>query len=223
MSAPVGIQKTGRTRRAALRRAALLRAQGRTRPLCTQPLGDVVAERGPNRIFNRLRGNTEGSVVVARPAIPGEVGVLNPPAKSAFGALVKLMPEPEGSFHNDASVPGTGTAAGWCELIGRRIFRADTRVICEWRAVSTDLVQLERSSCRGGNRRSRGRSWDSRSFRDGNAVVSLIRSAPSVLGTEVGINIEVRGCMELQFPESMSRADQGVRAVGAARSSGQLG
>src|SRR5437667_381335 len=115
MSAPVGIQKTGRTRRAALRRAALLRAQGRTRPLCTQPLGDVVAERGPNRIFNRLRGNTEGS-----------------------------------------------------------------------------------------------------------AVVALIRSAPSVLGTEVGINIEFRVCMELQFPESMSRADQGLRAVGTERQIGQL-
>ena len=66
-----------------------------------------------------------------------------PPAHAAFGTLVELMPEPNRSFHDDASIAGTSTSAGRRELIGRRIFRAATRVIGEWRAVSTDLVQLE--------------------------------------------------------------------------------
>src|SRR5437762_578066 len=117
------------------------------------------------------------------------------------------MPEPEGSFHNDASVPRAGAASGWSKLIGWRIFRAAARIICEWRAVTADLVEFERSrGCRG-NCRSRGSSRDGRCFGNRNAVVALICRAPCILGAEVGVDVQFRVCVELQLTESMGCAD----------------
>src|SRR5579859_3366296 len=106
-------------------------------------LRDVVAERRPDHVVHRLRRNCRRArrqPAATGPSALSKIGVLKSPAEAAFRSLIQLMPEPKGSLHDDAGVPGTGTTPGWRELIGRRILRAATRVIGEWRTVSTDLV-----------------------------------------------------------------------------------
>src|SRR5215831_12378779 len=133
------------------------------------------------------------------------------------------MPEPKGSFQDDASVTRASTPAGRSELVRRRSLRAATGIICEGRTVSAILIQFETGGGGGGNRRTSGSSRNGWRLRDRNAVVSLIRRAPRVLSTEVCVNIQFWRRVPLQLPERMGRSDQGGRTIGTERQIRELG
>src|SRR5580704_4043361 len=109
-------------------------------------LRDVVAEGRKHHVVHSLWRDTHrgGYAVVARPGIPGEVGVLDAPAETALGTLVQLVPETQRAFHDYSSIAGAGSAAGGVQLIDGWVFRAAAAVVREGRAIAAELVQLDR-------------------------------------------------------------------------------
>src|SRR6266478_6148529 len=92
-----GVQQKGQLREV----LPFFRPQGRGGPPITWPeLRQVIAEGGEHHVVDGL-----GSYACsAAPAALGDVRVLQAPANSTLRALVHFMPEPQGTFLNEADV-----------------------------------------------------------------------------------------------------------------------
>lgn len=82
-----------------------------------ETLRDVVADRSPDHVVDSLRRDASCSkrAVVTRPAISGEVRVLNAKPEAALRTLKELVPEPESAFHDHACVTRATRSCGWRE------------------------------------------------------------------------------------------------------------
>src|SRR5579862_2814745 len=147
-------------------------------------LGQVVPERGPDHIIHGFGRDT-----ASRPALSREVGILNSPAKTAFGSLENLVPESKSSFQDEPGVSRAGAAAGRRELVRWRILCAATRVISKNGTVSADAIGFNRCRRGGGNSRRRRRRRNRGCLDDRNAVVPGECFSPSVLAAEVSVDI----------------------------------
>src|ERR1700745_1260143 len=110
-------------------------------------LRQVVEERRPEHVVDRLGSDRNFGVVVSIPTITREIRVLHAPADTTFGTLVETMPESKGACLEVAGIASAGAAARRRQLIGGRKLSAATTIVGEPPAVPPELVQ---PSLRGG-------------------------------------------------------------------------
>ena len=79
-------------------------------------LRQVVTERRPHHVIDRVRPDCGPGrqASTARPGRPVEVGVLKTPLHSPLLALVELVPEAKGTFHDVSGITRASTTSGGC-------------------------------------------------------------------------------------------------------------
>ena len=94
-------------------------------------LRQVVAEGSEEHVVYGVgtNGRRAGQAVTSRPTGPFHVGPLQAPLDSALLALVNLVPEAQGAFHDVASIARAGAAGARCTRGARQSFRRATRVV----------------------------------------------------------------------------------------------
>src|SRR5579864_5122031 len=192
-------------------------------------LRQVIAERGPNHVVNGLGLNATR----AGPGISAEVRVLNAPAEAAVGALVDLVPEAEGPFVDEASIPSAGSSAGRSRRASRDAFGTAAGVVGCDISVATDFIVR---SVVGGDGGSGGLETARRAAGSAGAIhcgvgraggdvveqVSGVAGAPSVFTTVIGKDVEFGRGVKLERSQAMGSADQGLSAVGPEGEVGKL-
>ena len=103
----------------------------RTRQVSCDCLRQVVAERRPHHVIHRVRLDTRRprQSVAPRPAIPVEVGVLDPPLHSSLFALVELVPEAKGTFSDVPGITCARASASRCARGTRECLGRAARVV----------------------------------------------------------------------------------------------
>src|SRR5579864_8258650 len=104
-------------------------------------LREVVAEGGPCHVvvgFGGDGGAASWYTASAGPGVLGYVGILDAELNATLRALVKLVPEAESAFLDDADVAGAIGARGRVEIVERNAFGGAAAVVGGKVAVSAD-------------------------------------------------------------------------------------
>src|SRR5215472_560808 len=185
-------------------------------------LRQVIPERSPEHIVDRVGRYRVRRIVGTRPTIAAEVGILDTPPNSTLRALVEAVPEAERCLIDVASVAGACATAGWSELVRGRRFRAATRVVRERRPVTTDSIRLDRGCRRRGDCRACSRTRNCRCLDYSHAVIASVCRTRRVLAAIVCVNIQLLGGVELETAESAASTDQCFGAIRPERQVSQL-
>ena len=116
---------------------------------CCLELGQVVAQRSPHHVVDRMRSHADGTgkAVAAGPAGSIEVGVLSADLKSPLFSLIELVPEANRAFTDVARVTCAGSAPTRSTRAGGESLCGAAGVVGKGRAVTADAIG--RDGCGG--------------------------------------------------------------------------
>src|ERR1700739_2691204 len=108
-------------------------------------------------------------------------------------------------------------------MVRRWQFGAATRVVGRAVGVAADLIQLEGGGgCSWCDWRTAARGWDCRRLDDGDAVVARVSCTSRVFSAVVSVDIQLLCGMKFKAGQSMSTANESLRAIRTERQIGQL-
>src|SRR5579863_4439583 len=188
-------------------------------------LRNVVTDRREEQVVDAFGCDsrcTGSHIATSGPCELLQIGILQAPLEAAFRSLVQPVPETNCAFDNVANIAGAGASCPGSTRAGWRCFCRASGIVSENVSVTADPTRRSRIS---GNRRIGGLRTKRRDgWRVGNfyGLVARVLRSSGILVAEVGVNIDLRRGMPLQFDQGLFVANQRQSAIRSRRHVGQL-